>query len=103
MIRRPPTSTLFPYTTLFRSAPHLICLSTCTLHVSHVSCAVAVSCFRAEGFAGSTEPTISRVTETVLQELCVSPAIVPAAACAVSPPARPAIVSVLSANAPLLG
>src|SRR2546430_15222296 len=25
MIRRPPRSTLFPYTTLFRSAPHLPC------------------------------------------------------------------------------
>src|SRR3712207_8226763 len=24
MIRRPPRSTLFPYTTLFRSAPHLV-------------------------------------------------------------------------------
>src|SRR5207253_504623 len=58
-------------------APHLICLSAFTLHVSHVSCAVAVSFFRAEGFAGSTEPTISHVTETVLQEFCVSPAMVP--------------------------
>src|SRR5438477_558515 len=46
-------------------APHLICLSAFTLHVSHVSCAVAVSFFRAEGFAGSTEPTISHVTVAV--------------------------------------
>src|SRR2546422_3648204 len=26
MIRRPPRSTLFPYTTLFRSLPHLVAL-----------------------------------------------------------------------------
>src|SRR5256885_6502271 len=26
MIRRPPRSTLFPYTTLFRSAPHVVAL-----------------------------------------------------------------------------
>src|SRR5256885_12619146 len=27
MIRRPPRSTLFPYTTLFRSLPHLTCIA----------------------------------------------------------------------------
>src|SRR5207249_1487475 len=83
-------------------APHLICLSTCTLHVSHVSCAVAVSFFRAEGFAGSTEPTISHVTVVVLQEFCVSPAIVPVTAGAVAPAARLAIVLGLTATAPLV-
>src|SRR2546430_8453507 len=35
MIRRPPRSTLFPYTTLFRSAP--ACLFPCAHHVA-VSC-----------------------------------------------------------------
>src|SRR5258708_4911648 len=30
MIRRPPRSTLFPYTTLFRSARRYICLTICT-------------------------------------------------------------------------
>src|SRR5439155_1222002 len=80
-------------------APHLICLSTCTLQVSQVSCAVAVSFFRAEGFAGSTEPTISHVTETVLQEFCVSPAIVPVTDGAVAPAARLAIVLGLTATA----
>src|SRR2546422_7410051 len=29
MIRRPPRSTLFPYTTLFRSRPHLLSLGWC--------------------------------------------------------------------------
>src|SRR5947207_15061209 len=32
-------------------APHLICLSTCTLHGSHVSCAVPVSFFCVVAFA----------------------------------------------------
>src|SRR5207247_357613 len=86
-------------TSMSGPAAHLICLSTCTLHVSHVSCAVAVSFFRAEGFAGSTEPTISHVTETVLQEFCVSPAIVPVTDGAVAPAARLAIVLGLTATA----
>src|ERR1039458_10758047 len=30
MIRRPPRSTLFPYTTLFRSGDRLCCSSTCS-------------------------------------------------------------------------
>src|SRR2546428_10261940 len=64
-------------TSMNGTAPHLICLSAFTLHVWHVSCAVAASFFGAEGFAGATEPTISHVTETVLQEFCVSPAMVP--------------------------
>src|SRR5438046_6407716 len=80
-------------------APHLICLSTSTLHVSHVSFAVAVSFFRAEGFAGSTEPTISHVTAVVLQEFCVSPAIVPVTEGAVAPAPRLAIVLGLTATA----
>src|SRR5207247_8836708 len=78
-------------TSMSGPAAHLICLSAFTLHVSHVSCAVAVSFFRAEGFAGSTEPTISHVTETVLQEFCVSPAMFPVTD-AGAPAARPAIV-----------
>src|SRR5438094_3532629 len=80
-------------------APHLICLSAFTLHVSHVSCAVAVSFFRAEGFAGSTEPTISHVTAVVLQEFCVSPAMVPVTDGPVAPAARLAIVLGLTATA----
>src|SRR5213595_4226340 len=79
-------------------APHLICLSTFTLHVSQVSCAVAVSFFRAEGFAGSTDPTISHVTETVLQEFCGSPAMVPVTD-AGAPAARLAIVLGVTATA----
>src|SRR5205823_2678825 len=80
-------------------APHLICLSTFTLHVSQVSFAVAVSFFRAEGFAGSTDPTISPVTAVVLQEFCVSPAMVPVTAGPVAPAARLAIVLGLTATA----
>src|SRR5258708_26405746 len=33
MIRRPPRSTLFPYTTLFRSRPFLPCLRAADIHV----------------------------------------------------------------------
>src|SRR5256885_8808751 len=34
MIRRPPRSTLFPYTTLFRSSPQTIAAGTCSAAVS---------------------------------------------------------------------
>src|SRR5204862_8027436 len=54
-----PTSTNGP-------APHLICLSTFTLHVSHVSCADALSVFGCPGLFGSTDPTMSHVTVTAL-------------------------------------
>src|SRR2546430_16104196 len=37
MIRRPPRSTLFPYTTLFRSLPDLICLLDGRGHVVRVN------------------------------------------------------------------
>src|SRR5438094_6488797 len=76
-----PTSTNGP-------APHSICLSTFTLHVSHVSCAVAVSVLGCPGLFGSTDPTMSHVTETVLQESCVSPVIVPVAVTAGAPTPR---------------
>src|SRR2546426_7554066 len=35
MIRRPPRSTLFPYTTLFRSGRELVSVSTCDILRSH--------------------------------------------------------------------
>src|SRR2546425_7273127 len=37
MIRRPPRSTLFPYTTLFRSQPHLVTLMRAILVIFHVA------------------------------------------------------------------
>src|SRR3712207_7014016 len=37
MIRRPPRSTLFPYTTLFRSSSLTICFGASSRNVSHVS------------------------------------------------------------------
>src|SRR5437016_4393207 len=60
-------------------APHFTCLSTCTLHVSHVSCAVAVIFLRCDVLAGSTDPTISQVTVAVLHEFLVRPVAVPVA------------------------
>src|SRR5205809_2751160 len=83
-------------------APHLICLSTFALHVSQVSCAVAVSVFGCPGLFGSTDPTISHVTAVVLQEFCVSPAMVPVTDGAVAPAARLAIVLGLTATALLV-
>src|SRR5437899_5396025 len=76
-----PTSTNGP-------APHFTCLSTFTLHVSHVSCADALSVFGCPGLFGCTDPTMSHVTETVLQESCVSPVIVPVAGTAGAPTPR---------------
>src|ERR1039457_7312458 len=36
MIRRPPRSTLFPYTTLFRSVQHAGVRGKCSRHVRHI-------------------------------------------------------------------
>src|SRR5881396_2648499 len=82
-------------------APHLICLSICTLQVSHVSCAFAVSVFWCPGLLGSTDPLISHVTETVLQESFVSPATVPVTVVMLPCP-RLAIVLGLTATALLV-
>src|SRR5947207_2459403 len=59
-----------------------------SLHVAQVSCAVAVSVFGCPGLFGSTDPTMSHVTETVLQEFSVSPVIVPVAVTAGAPTPR---------------
>src|SRR5438132_11466748 len=86
-----PTSTNGP-------APHLTCLSAWTLQSSQVSFAVAVIFFRWVGLAGSTEPTISHVTDTVLQDCCVRPATVPVTETVAAPEVRPAIVLGLTAT-----
>ena len=51
MIRRPPRSTLFPYTTLFRSAPRLLCdwPITCTQRRTQSGARRAVVCQGAAG------------------------------------------------------
>src|SRR5436309_15530005 len=56
----------------------------------------------AAAFNRSTEPTISHVTAVVLQEFCVSPAMVPVTDGAVAPAARLAIVLGLTATALLV-
>src|SRR5436309_5071757 len=81
-------------------APHLICLSTSTLHVSHVSFAVAVSVFWGPGLFGSTDPLISHVTVAVLQESLVTLTVPVTGAAA--PCARLAIVLGLTATALLV-
>src|SRR2546430_13339511 len=42
MIRRPPRSTLFPYTTLFRSRPTTSLLFPCTTYSSSRGCSVII-------------------------------------------------------------
>src|SRR5438067_7621038 len=54
MIRRPPRSTLFPYTTLFRSAPHIALLTTTKRTGSR--CAAAAWC-TATGLAKDRKST----------------------------------------------
>src|SRR5947207_5902856 len=54
MIRRPPTSTLFPYTTLFRSEP-----VNCTVHVRRDSCDIWV---------GTQVPTFTRTAAVRSEE-----------------------------------
>src|SRR2546425_5961387 len=64
MIRRPPRSTLFPYTTLFRSSPPIIRLSSATAHslsdgiAAGVPPPTAAGSTRAEG--SSTRPLARR-------------------------------------------
>src|SRR5438046_216011 len=82
-------------------APHLTCLSTFTLHVSHVSFAVPVSVFCCPGVFGSTAPLISHVTLAVLHESFVSPATV-AVTVVMLPCPRLAIVLGLTATALLV-
>src|SRR2546426_6675491 len=46
MIRRPPRSTLFPYTTLFRSRKKPESRGQGPLHGAHYGCAISTSCRR---------------------------------------------------------
>src|SRR2546427_4479080 len=63
MIRRPPRSTLFPYTTLFRSTIHVIYNDTDAGDVA-VSANAAVSCR-----PGISEAFVGLVNENVHQKL----------------------------------
>src|SRR6266704_5361480 len=73
MIRRPPRSTLFPYTTLFRSGRRRPCASACRyqpaaaadrpdrkstrLNSSHVSISYAVFCLKKKNLQRIARPT----------------------------------------------
>src|SRR5207247_7158029 len=48
-----------------------------TLGTSQMALSVAVSVFACDGWAGSTDPTMSHVTDTVLQAFTVSPLTLP--------------------------
>src|SRR5690349_23920550 len=56
MIRRPPRSTLFPYTTLFRSSPCAIVASRCTW-VPRSSAKISVSASHSCGYCSATWAT----------------------------------------------
>src|SRR5262249_1212524 len=82
--------------------PHMTCLSTCTLQTSQVSFAVTVIFLRRVGLVGSADPTISHVTETVLQEFCVRPVAVPVTGTVGAPAGRLVIAAGLTAIEPLV-
>src|SRR5262245_62571986 len=79
MIRRPPTSTLFPYTTLFRShehgqvqenrthgiARHVICRDrkSTRLNSSHLGISYAVFCLKKKKKKFNTNPTSRKLSE----------------------------------------
>src|SRR2546425_4090388 len=58
MIRRPPRSTLFPYTTLFRSHRHVIDLSS---HIRPTSPATLDCALRCESFQSRSEEHTSEL------------------------------------------
>src|SRR5256885_2863456 len=75
MIRRPPRSTLFPYTTLFRSARHIRWAMACTSHGEHTpSPRGACSCGRARPMwqKSAVRPAVRRSEEhtSELQSPC---------------------------------
>src|SRR5258708_17807093 len=67
MIRRPPRSTLFPYTTLFRSTPRNRCVSSSTPTKSRTwmigSTAFSAVCVRQRFSSSACRPTTSRSEE----------------------------------------
>src|SRR5258708_36653424 len=60
MIRRPPRSTLFPYTTLFRSAPSLGCTLTGALSQLMMGC---VTCHTCHGCVTDFRPILGNPVE----------------------------------------
>src|SRR3712207_4225721 len=101
MIRRPPRSTLFPYTTLFRSAPSLIrppewSIARVTVAVRPISVSVpsswsgvlSVRCFLA---IGRTRP--SRTAATPMKATSWKATVTPSSATPMPPSAPPASMS----------
>src|SRR2546422_3837369 len=56
MIRRPPRSTLFPYTTLFRSVPYAYCYR-CSYSLTYPSCDIFCARHLEDTFKRSEEHT----------------------------------------------
>src|SRR3712207_5181875 len=72
MIRRPPRSTLFPYTTLFRSCPHPACRCKHSASAGRVRCSTPGRC----GCTSGPDNSIDRVHNVPVStppELCPSP------------------------------
>src|SRR2546425_1363158 len=95
MIRRPPRSTLFPYTTLFRSRP-LNGLPLPSLGVA-VSCTVWPAEMLAEAGLTATDATGTFVTVTVAEPLLPSLVAVIVAEPAATPVTRPLPLTVATA------
>src|SRR2546427_10176668 len=82
MIRRPPRSTLFPYTTLFRSSPPSAVSNAGTIVTEATTGGVAVvlSLLHAAIIAAAaTSPTSTFFMQCSLQLLCRAPVVPPAA------------------------
>src|SRR3712207_4911798 len=88
MIRRPPRSTLFPYTTLFRSFPTAPFQDFNTEHINHFSQASLRNALEAAGFAvRATAPKVIDAAAGVPYPACYA---VAARADAVGRPSRDA-------------
>src|SRR2546423_8803716 len=80
MIRRPPRSTLFPYTTLFRSSPAFLVKSLCPATAAPVSC--DINLYYGNYVAGSSncDGAADEIGRAVQQE-CRDRSRMPSSAC----------------------
>src|SRR5438270_12318599 len=70
MIRRPPRSTLFPYTTLFRSKPHvcMACAHTCACTASDRVASLQLLCPRSEEHTSELQSQSNLVCRLLLEK-----------------------------------
>src|SRR2546426_8597872 len=68
MIRRPPRSTLFPYTTLFRSSSRRLSMASCTYHRSCVPAAALCLRNRSEEHTSELQSPCNLVCRLLLEK-----------------------------------